>query len=89
MKKPKLDYGDGFNETNSICVLWHIDDVKELKDTFGHRTEELTDAECLEILKRVEKKYDPNEGITWETICLEYDYYLEESGKWGEKWREQ
>ena len=56
MKKPKLDYGDGFNETNSICVLWHIDDVKELKDTFGHRTEELTDEECLEILKRVEKK---------------------------------
>ena len=81
MNKQKLDYGNGYNETNSICIVWCIDDVKSLKGSFDHRDIDLTDEECMEILQRVKNNHNPSIGITWEGLCLEYDYYLEEKKK--------
>ena len=81
MKKPKLDYRNGYNETNSICVVWSINDIKSLKGTFDHRNIDLTDKECMQILESLKEKYDSSEGITWEDVCLEHDIYLEERRK--------
>ena len=30
MSKAKLDYGYGYNETNSIAIIWEIDDVRKV-----------------------------------------------------------
>ncbi len=76
MNKPKLNYGYGYNETNSICIIWSIEDVKSLKGSFDHRDIDLTDEECMEILQRVKNNHDASIGITWEGLCLEYDYYI-------------
>lgn len=81
MSESKLDYGNGLNETNSICIVWCIDDIKSLKGTYDHRNVDLTDKECMEILKSLKKKYDSSEGITWENVCLEHDIYLEKTGR--------
>jgi len=78
MNKPKLDYGDGFNETNSIAIVWAIDDVKSLKGSYDHRDVELTDEECMEVLHNALKYHDCSEGINWEILCYHYDCYLEE-----------
>ncbi len=85
MKKPKLDYGYGFNETNSIIVVWTIDDIKSLKGSFDHRDVDLTDEECMEILQIVKNNHDAEIGINWEVLCFWYDDYLKETGKWVDK----
>ena len=78
MNKPKLDYGNGHNETNSICIVWCIDDIKSLKGSFEVRNIDLTNEECMEILQRIKNNHDTSIGISWEGVCLEYVYYLEE-----------
>jgi hypothetical protein len=85
MKKPKLDYGNGYNETNSIALIWSIEDVKSLKGSFDHRDVDLTDEDCMEILGNILKHYDTSEGVSWSDICYEVDVYLETSGKWVDK----
>ena len=45
-----------------ISHWWHIDDCKGFLDY------ELTDDEYREVLRRVSKYHDCNEGITWLTI---------------------
>ena len=70
----KLNYGHGFNETNSIAIVWSIDDVRyQLKDTFNVPMDSLTDEECMQVLRIVERKHDANEGTSY--YCIEY--YIE------------
>jgi hypothetical protein len=45
-----------------ISHWWHIDDCRGFLDY------ELTDDEYREVLRRVNKYHDCNEGITWLTI---------------------
>ena len=72
MNKPKLDYGTGYNENNSIRIIWCIEDIKHLTDT------PLTDDECMSILKKVECKHDASIGINWDVLEYYVDEYLEE-----------
>ena len=66
-EKPKLDYGYGYNETNSIAIIWEIDDVKSVRP-------DLTNDECMEVLDYVDRKHDASLGITWETLECHSDY---------------
>ena len=66
-EKPKLDYGYGYNETNSIAIIWELDDVKSLRS-------DLTDDECMEVLGYVDRKHDASLGVTWETLEWHCDY---------------
>jgi len=52
----KLDYGYGYNETNSIAIIWCIDDVKEQRP-------DLSDDECMEVLEYQERKHDASMGV--------------------------
>ena len=66
-EKPKLDYGYGYNETNSIAIIWEIDDVKTVRP-------DLTDDECMEVLDYAERKHDATIGITYDTLERHCDY---------------
>jgi len=70
MSIPKLDYGYGYNELNSIRIVWCIDDVRQslsqLPDKYKNET--LTDGECMEILDYVDRKHDASIGISWDNI---------------------
>ena len=66
-EKPKLDYGYGYNETNSIAIIWEIDDVKTVRP-------DLTDDECMEVLDYAERKHDATIGITYDTLERYCDY---------------
>ena len=63
----KLDYGNGYNEENSIAIIWSIEDVRQVLKNFDTKLN-LSDKECMEILERVEDKQDSNFGVTWEDI---------------------
>ena len=66
-EKPKLDYGYGYNETNSIAIIWEIDDIKELRP-------DLTDDECMEVLGYADRKHDASLGVCWETLQCHCDH---------------
>lgn len=46
----KLDYGNGYNEENSIAIIWSIEDVRQVLKNFDTKLN-LSDKECMEILK--------------------------------------
>jgi hypothetical protein len=65
----KINYGFGFNDKNSIAIVWCIDDVRyQLKDSFNVPMNSLTDEECMEVLRLVEKYHDANEGTCYQSI---------------------
>ena len=66
-EKPKLDYGYGYNEYNSIAIIWEIDDVKSIRP-------DLTDDECMEVLEYAGRKHDANIGITYDALEWNCDY---------------
>ena len=35
MKKSKLNYGNGFDDSNSIAIVWSIAEVKMVIEMFG------------------------------------------------------
>ena len=63
----KLDFGYGYNETNSIAIVWSISDVKEQRP-------DLSDDECMEVLEYQERKHDASMGVSWDTLewCAEH-----------------
>ena len=72
----RLNYGFGFNEKNSIAIVWCIDDVRyQLKDRFNVPMDSLTDEECMEVLRLVEKYHDANEGTCYQSI----DFFIEDA----------
>lgn len=44
-----------------LAEFWSIDDVKEVADN-------LSDDECREVLKRVEKNHNAEIGINWDVL---------------------
>ena len=46
---------------DSICIEWHISDVKE-----NH--EWLTDDQCSEVLHEVARTHDADIGVNWDVI---------------------
>lgn len=52
--------------STSIFSQWTIEDVKSLD-------EDLTDAECMEVLEIVQDQHDAEVGINWDTIQYHID----------------
>lgn len=57
-----------------IADYWHISDVENC-DWSGL---DITDKDCREILRRVLKYKDANEGINWEVLQSHIDSYIAE-----------
>ncbi len=77
MSKPQYTYQHGFNDTNSIAIIWCVDDIK-------HMTKEmeipikLTDDQCMEILYDVHRRHDATIGVTWDTLEYAIENYLQD-----------
>lgn len=62
-----LNYGYGYDDTNSIAIIWCIDDVKSIRS-------DLNDEECLDVLGRAEQKHDAGMGISYDTLHYHANY---------------
>jgi len=77
MSKPQYTYQHGFNDTNSIALIWCVDDIK-------HMTKEmeipikLTDDQCMEILYDIHRRHDATIGVTWDTLEYAIENYLQD-----------
>ena len=67
MSDTKTDYGYGYNDTNSIAIVWSIEDVKEIRP-------DLDDEACMDVLGYVQNKHDPTIGVSWETLKINSEY---------------
>jgi hypothetical protein len=65
--KEKKNYGYGYDDSNSIAIVWEIDDVKSIRP-------DLDDDKCMEVLGYADKKHDASIGISWETLEWHCDY---------------
>ena len=76
----KLNYGGDFNETNSIRIVWAIDDVRVAQKNLPEEYHEieLTDDECMEILENVEDNYCAAIGLSWAEIESETSDYIDD-----------
>jgi hypothetical protein len=52
--------------TDWLASFWSIEDVKEVAD-------HLSDDECREVLKRVEKNHNAEVGINWDVLEFHAD----------------
>ena len=62
-----LNFGYGYNDTNSIAIIWCIDDVKSIRS-------DLNDEECLDVLGRADQKHDASMGISFDTLHFHANY---------------
>jgi len=67
MSEEKLNYGYGNNETNSIAIVWNIDDVRQALKDSDLPEDFLDDDECMQVLERAVDDMDEY-GFTWESI---------------------
>ncbi len=58
----------------TINISWHWKDILNQDET-------LTKKECCEILERVDRYHDANEGVNWEVIDLHIHMYKQLVGK--------
>ena len=65
--KEKRNYGYGYDDTNSIAIVWEIDDIRNIRP-------DLTDDECMEVLGYIDRKHDATLGITYDTLEWHCDY---------------
>ena len=63
----KKDFGYGYNPSNSIAIIWCIDDVKSIR-------EDLNDEQCLDVLNYADRKHDASMGITYDILEWIADY---------------
>ena len=60
------------DDQDSISIIWHIDDVKDLRKG-------ITDEQARAVLAKVKHHHDANYGISWETLecalCMLYPEY--------------
>ena len=74
--KAKLNYGHGYNEKNSIALIWTTRDIQNLAPD-----ENLSNKDCMEILNEVERHHNCENGITYFSIEYEIEEYLKLSKK--------
>ena len=56
-----------------IASWWHIDDCRGFLET-----NDLSEDECREVLRRASKYYDPSAGLNWETFEYLVDAVISE-----------
>ena len=61
------DFGYGYNPSNSIAIIWCLDDVKQVRP-------DLNDEQCLDVLRYADRKHDASMGITYDTLEFAADY---------------
>jgi|TARA_R100001463_G_scaffold1330_3_gene5844 hypothetical protein len=83
-EKPKLDYGYGYNETNSVIIIWEAEDVRNVIEQ-NYLPLELDNDQCLEVLDYVVSKHDANWGINWDSILYAIEYIFEDELKEAKK----
>ena len=76
-EKPKLDYGYGYNETNSVIIIWEAEDVRLVIEQ-NDLPLELDNDQCMEVLDYVVSKHDANWGINWDSILYAIEYIFED-----------
>tara|TARA_R110002110_G_C13131800_1_gene688886 strand:+ start:92 stop:379 length:288 start_codon:yes stop_codon:yes gene_type:complete len=76
----ELNFGHGYNETNSIAIIWCIDDVRQTIKNYEIAVE-LTDDECMEVLDYCLDKHDAEYGVGWENIYQAIVYCFEDKLK--------
>ena len=54
-----------------LYITWGIEDIKAQAEEDGR---EITDEQALAVLKFLDRKYDCNFGITWDTISFAIGY---------------
>jgi hypothetical protein len=65
------------NPNDKITITWHKDDV--IQRAQENQNLIVTDEQAREILKLIEKEYDCNCGITWDTLDYCTSEYFEEN----------
>ena len=83
-EKPKLDYGYGYNETNSVIIIWEAEDVRNVIEQ-NYLPLELDNDQCLEVLDYIVSKHDANWGINWDSILYAIEYIFEDELKEAKK----
>lgn len=83
-EKPKLDYGYGYNETNSVIIIWEAEDVRNVIEQ-NDLPLELDNDQCMEVLDYVVSKHDANWGINWDSILYAIEYIFEDELKEAKK----
>lgn len=51
------------NNQRQITIVWSVEDVQEVRP-------DLTDKQCIAVLKMVKRKHDAEYGVTWETLKM-------------------
>lgn len=49
------------DDDSEIAIIWRIEDVLSIRP-------DLSDEQCMDILKQIKAKHDATEGVTWDTI---------------------
>ena len=68
-------------------VIWNDEDVRQANASLAEdaenltEDEEITQIECEEVLERVERRHDCNDGITWETLKFHIEDIKNERSK--------
>jgi len=63
-----INYGYGYNSTNSIAIIWSIDDVRHATENYETVDVDLTDEECMEVLDYCLDNHDAEYGMSWDSI---------------------
>jgi len=82
--KEKKNYGYGYDETNSVVIIWEVEDVRSVIEQ-NDLPLKLDDDQCMEVLGYVESNHDACLGITWDSIYYAiqniYEDELKEANK--------
>ena len=65
----ELNFGDGFNENNSIAIIWCTQDIHSAIDDMDLDWTP-TKEQSLEILSWIKNKHDASIGVSWETLYI-------------------
>ena len=70
----KYYYGNGYTSTNSIAIIWSIEDVKQQLDEWFPQLK-YTDDDCMAVLYSMQDNHDACYGVSWETIHANIENY--------------
>ncbi len=77
----KYYYGNGYTSTNSIAIIWDIQDVRGQLESLNENYQielELSDDDCMEVLQRVVDNHDANYGVNWDSLYNAIEYCFED-----------
>ena len=60
------------------CALpiWHIEDI--MAEAFEVLEKQITEADAVEIMRRIAKAHDAEVGINWEVIRTHIEIYIDD-----------